>query len=440
LRFDLEAWIAVTGVALLATGLIALLASVAGVVAAVRSPVQSRALATPRVTRRAPRTVLVAGQVAITLVLVTGAGLFTRSLIEALGLNPAINTERIVTAYVNLGQHGYTPERADLFIDELLARLRQSRSIQSASFIRHIGAAIAGGKVTIDGAQREVAAGWSYTAVEPEYFSTIGLPIISGRGFDGSDRAGSPRVAIVSESLARWIAEGGNPLGHSLGPFWEGSPSTAVYPQIIGVVPDLITEVVLTEPFVAYQLDEQRPPSVAASLALRAAGDPAIAMREAIAATKALDPRVTLEGMITLDEQIGRQMNPQRFGVYVLGALGGMSLLLTVLGTYVVARSMVVRRRRELGIRAALGAGSAQLRRLVLRDTARLVGIGLIAGLALAIAGARLIRSLLYQVEPLDPLTLVTTSAVIFGLALLVSLRPAFEATRVDLNRTLREE
>ena len=126
--------------------------------------------------------------------------------------------------------------------------------------------------------------------------------------------------------------------------------------------------------------------------------------------------------------------------MYVLGALGGIALLLTVLGTYVIAESMVVRRRRELGIRAALGARSAQLRRLVLSDTARLVGIGLVAGLALAVAGARLIRSLLYQVEPLDPLVLVATASLIFGLALLVSLRPALEATRVDLSRTLREE
>jgi putative ABC transport system permease protein len=133
-------------------------------------------------------------------------------------------------------------------------------------------------------------------------------------------------------------------------------------------------------------------------------------------------------------------MDPQRFGMVVLVALGGIALLLTVLGTYVVAESMVVRRRRELGIRAALGARSAQLRRLVLRDTARLVGIGLVAGLAMAAVGARFIRSLLYQVEPLDPLVLVTVAAGIFGLALLVSLRPALEAARLDLTRSLREE
>src|SRR5688572_822102 len=195
LTLDLGAWIAVTGVALAATSLIALLASLVGVVAAVRSPVQSRALATPRLTRRAPRTVLVAGQVAITLVLVTGAGLFARSLIEALNLNPAIDTDRIVMAHINLGQHGYTPTRADAFIDELLERLRHNGAIESASLIRQIGGAIAGAKVTVDGVEREVAAGWSYAAVEPGYFSTIGLPLINGRGFDGSDSAGSPRVA-----------------------------------------------------------------------------------------------------------------------------------------------------------------------------------------------------------------------------------------------------
>jgi predicted permease len=432
-------WLAVTGSALAATIAIALVASLVGVVTAARSPVQSRALCTPRVTRRMPRTVLVASQVAITLVLVAGAGLFTRSLVEALTLNPAVATDRIVTAFVNLGQHGYTPERAGAFVDELLERLRQNGAIESAS-VKLLGSGGAAGfKMTIDGVEREVPASSSFEVVDPEFFSTIGLPITGGRGFDDSDTAGSPPVVIVSESFGRWIADGGNAIGRSLGPFYQGPSMTAVA-EIIGVVPDLITEVGTTEPFVAYLPVAQSPPSVGAWLVLRAAADPRAAMREALAAAKALDARVTLSEMMTLDQRIAEQMNPQRFGIRVLGALGGIALLLTVLGTYVVSRSLVVRRRRELGIRAALGARSAQLRRLVLRDTARLVGIGLVAGLALAFAGARMIRSLLYQVEPLDPLVLVMTAAGIFVLALLVSLRPALEAARVDLTRSLREE
>lgn len=120
--------------------------------------------------------------------------------------------------------------------------------------------------------------------------------------------------------------------------------------------------------------------------------------------------------------------------------LGGTALLQSLLGTYMIAQSMVARRRRELGIRAALGARVSQLRRLVLHDTARLVGLGLVAGLVLAALGARFIRALLYQVEPLDPLVLVTVAGGMFGLALLVSLRPALEATRSELIHSLREE
>jgi putative ABC transport system permease protein len=438
-------WLAVTGTALAATGAIALLASLVAVGSA-GSPPRSRVLAAPRVTRRAPRTVLVAGQVAITLVLVTGAGLFTRSLIEALSLNPAIATDRIVTAGLDLTPFGYTRDNSGPFVDELLERLRGNALIESASLVVPAGSANAPVPITIDGVPRELPSTLRYQAVEDDYFSTFGLPIVNGRGITRSDMAISPLVAVVSESLAKFIADGGNPLGRRI-PDWESirqvmaGQAPRISLEVVGVVPDVIVNVNATAPFVVYQ---PQPPGITrglggSTLTVRA-GDPAAAMREMLATVRALDSRVTLTNVTTLDAQLGRQMNPQRFGVYVLGALGGIALLLTVLGTYVIAQSLVVRRRRELGIRAALGARSAQLRRLVLRDTARLVGVGLIAGLALAVAGARLIRSLLYQVGPLDPLVLGTVAAGIFGLALLVSLRPAREASRVDLTGSLREE
>jgi putative ABC transport system permease protein len=444
LTLDAGAWLAVTGATVAVTCLIALLASVVG--AAVRSPVQSRAFATPRVTGRAPRTVLTAGQVAITLVLVTGAGLFTRSLIEALRLNPAVETQRIIAANIELNPYGYTRERAATFVEELLQKLRPNAVVESVGITQLGGGAQAGTRVGIDGAARELPSRLLYLWADQGFFSAIGLPVIVGRNFEPAEAA-RLGVAVVSESLGRFIADGGDPVGHRISD-WDSirqvmqGQAPARSSEIIGVVPDLVTIVDATEPMVVYQ-PAGRPLTVGltgTTLYLRAADDPRAAMREIRAAVRAIDSSVTLQDIMTLDERIGRQMTPQRFGMYVLGALGGIALLLTVLGTYVIAQSMVVRRRRELGIRAALGARSAQLRQLVLRDTARLVGIGLVAGLALAVAGARLIRSLLYQVEPLDPLTLVTTAAVIFGLALLVSLRPAVEATRVDLNRTLREE
>jgi putative ABC transport system permease protein len=448
LELDLAAgpWLAVTSAALAATGIIAVLASLVGAVGAVGSPLQWRALSSPRVTR--PRTVLVAGQVAITLVLVTGAGLFARSLIEALSLNPGIDTHRILTAGLNLAPYGYTPESAAPFVNDLVDRLRGNALIESVSLVVPSGTSQPPVRVTVDGALRELPSALQFQAVEEDYFSTIGLPIVAGRAIDRSDVASSPLVAVVSESLAQLIADGGDPLGRRI-PDWESifRQSTAgeaprVSLEVIGVVPDVIVDVGATSPLVVYQ-PLQRGVTRGlggTSLTMRVTGEPAAAMREALATARTLDSRVTLTNMMTLDEQIGRQMNPQRFGVHVLGALGGIALLQTVLGTYVVAQSLVARRRRELGIRAALGARSAQLRSLVLRDTARLVGIGLIAGLALAVAGARLIRSLLYQVEPLDPFVLGSVAVAIFGLALLVSLRPALAATRVDLTRVLRED
>jgi predicted permease len=443
LTLSLGSWLAVTGAALAAAAAIALLASLVGIAAA-RSPRQERALATPRVTRRAPRTVIVAGQVAITLVLVTGAGLFMRTLFEALTLNPGVDTERVVTGVIDLTDAGYTPARSAAFFDELDGRLTQNATIEAFAILRGGGAIQAGLRIDVDGAQRELPSGLGYLAVADDYFATVGLPVIHGRNFARSDIAGTPLVAVVSESLGRLIADGGDPLGRRISDWGSArqvgagrAPDT--YLTVVGVVPDLVNYVEETEPLTVYQPIAQVPPAIGGRFAVRAADDPRAAMRELTATVRALDPRAWLQAS-TLEEQISEQMNPQRFGMIVLGALGGIALLVTVLGTYVMAQSLVVRRRRELGIRAALGARSAQLRSLVLRDTARLVGIGLVAGLALAIAGTRLIRSLLYQVEPLDPLVLGSVVALIFALALLVSLRPAFEATRFDLTRVLREE
>jgi putative ABC transport system permease protein len=432
------AWLAVTGATIVTTGVIALLVSLVGVANAGHSRLQPRALATPRVTRRAPRTVLVAGQVAVTLVLMSGAGLFTRSLIEALSLNPTVENDRIVRSNINLGQHGYTPERAAAFLDELRERMRQNTLIDSVSAMRFVGGAQVGVLVAVGGVPRDLPTDLGYAVADDDFFSVVGLPIVNGRGFARSDTSSSPPVGIVSESLGRFIADGANPVGRRISGARVGrAPPLEL--EIIGVVPDFITDVSRTDPFLLFQPASQLPAAVSTSIYFRAA-DPSAAMREAMATVRAMDARVALQNVMTLDEQTRRQMSPQRFGIYVLGALGGIALLQTVLGTYVVAQSLVVRRRRELGIRAALGARSAQLRSLVLRDTAWLVGIGLIAGLALAAAGARLIRSLLYQVEPLDPFVLVSVAVAIFGLALLVSLRPALAATRVDLTRVLRED
>jgi ABC-type antimicrobial peptide transport system permease subunit len=167
---------------------------------------------------------------------------------------------------------------------------------------------------------------------------------------------------------------------------------------------------------------------------------PDSARRDILGAVKAIDPAVAPGPMRTLEQRIDGQMRAQRFGAIVLGALGGIAALLTILGTFVTAESMAVMRTREMGIRAALGATRAQLGAIVMGETLRLVGIGLAVGLGLAWLGGSTIRSLLFQIRPLDPVTLSAAAAAILTIALLVSLRPALRAARVDLATVLKEQ
>jgi ABC-type antimicrobial peptide transport system permease subunit len=144
--------------------------------------------------------------------------------------------------------------------------------------------------------------------------------------------------------------------------------------------------------------------------------------------------------MMTVEGDFLSDMAPQRFGMTVMGALGAIALLLSVLGAYVLAESMATFRRREMGIRAALGASGGHLRMLLLSETGRLVGTGLLLGFAIAWLGAGMIRAFLFEVEPFDPAVTAGVAAVIVSLTLLVSLRPALAAARVDLMRVLRED
>jgi predicted permease len=440
LSLDRSAWLMAAGGAVAVTWFSALLAGALGFGADTATALHARGGATARVTRRRTRAVLVSAQVAVTLVLVAGAGLFSRSLMAALSLNERVDTARIATGNVALGPYGYTIPRAAQFFDDLRERLSNAPDIASSSLIVREGSMGTMGQVIVDGVGRRFPSEVYYTAVDETYFATLELPILEGRGFSRDDTPQSPLVVVVSESFGRLIAGGNSPIGHRLdetsGPIGKPWPVA----EIVGVVPDVITNVNDPAPLVKYYALAQRRPSQTRTVVVRATDDGPAAAGAVMRAIRDLDPALTPAPLLTLNEQIGRQMNPQRFGIYVLGALGTVALVLTVLGTYVLASSMAVMRRREMTIRASLGATGRHLGGLVLRETAVLVGIGLGVGLLLTWLGANTIRALLYRVEPLDAATLGTVSALILGLALAVSLRPALEAARVDFTKALREE
>jgi len=173
---------------------------------------------------------------------------------------------------------------------------------------------------------------------------------------------------------------------------------------------------------------------------MRASDDPAEAIGAVISIVRSMDPDIRLDPMSTMEANVLDRMATQRFGMTVMGALGVIALFLSVLGTYVLAETMATLRLREIGIRAALGARGPQQQRTQLRATLRLVGAGLLLGYFLAWLGAGTIRAFLFQVEPFDPLVTGGVALTIVVLALVVSLRPAFAATRLDLARVLQGE
>jgi putative ABC transport system permease protein len=436
LKMDQRVLIACAAGSVSAVVLIALIAGVFGFRANLSDALRAKSSGSARLSGRGIRTVLVSAQVAIAVMLLAGAGLFARSLMGALSLNESVDMSRIVIGTIHVGGYGYTRERATEFFAALKARLNATPALRTAAFSRWEGGMSSFGKLQINGQDRQFPSLVSNIRVDPDYFRAMNIRITAGRGFGRDDMAGSPPVAIVSESFGRMLADGGQPMGTVI----EGFSSADKPVTVVGVASDVITNVTVLEPLIIYLPDSQGAPTVSRDLVAVAASDAATARREILAAVRALDPKVTPVALRTLEERIADQMAPQMLGGTVLGALGTLATLLTLLGTYVLADWMATARMREMGIRAALGATRRQLGSIVLTETIRLVGLGIIAGLGLAWVGASTIRSFLFQVQPLDPATLAVVAASILLLAVFVSLRAALRAARVDLATVLKAE
>ena len=421
--------------ALAATAIVTLIASAFGFTANVADALKSRNATRP--TRRWSRTLLVAAQVAFALVLVVGAGLFARSLIAALQLNSNLDAARLLTTYVSRNLYGRPGERDQVFFDDLMTRLQRDPAIAAAAYSSSHGSML--GKLSVDGVERQYAVPVTFDGVDDQYFETLKLPVLEGRAFTAADRRGAPPVAIVSRSFARVIAPGASALGHRITrPEREiGRPPDVV--EIVGIVPDVVENVNALEPLAVYLPLAQLKSGASRTLTVRAAGDVDAARRSIVSTIKVLDSTVMPRTPATIEESILRQLNAQQFGIVVLGALAALAMLLTALATYVLAESTTSMRLREMGIRASLGATGAQLGWLVIRETGRLAGLGVLCGLGMAWFGAGAIRALLFRVQPLDPLTLGAAAVLILAVAAIVSVRPAIRAARVDVAQLLRQ-
>jgi putative ABC transport system permease protein len=278
--------------------------------------------------------------------------------------------------------------------------------------------------------------------IDTRYFETMGIPLVAGRDFTERDDPAAPDVIVVNETLARRLAPDGRALGRKL---IERDPMTGKPKpvEVVGVAGDAKYIWPSEQPrYFAYRPVRQigQIGLGATHLIVHAAGDPATISKEVRATANAINPDLSVEGVTRLDELIERHVGETKLVIWASAAVGALALLLGAVGLYGVMAYAVAGRTKEIGIRMALGAGPGRVRRMILAEGLALAAAGIVAGLLISAASMRLMRSMLYGISPIDPLTYAAVAAFLTAVALLASYVPARRATKVDPMVALRAE
>jgi len=376
---------------------------------------------------------LVTAQLALAVVVVFAAALLERSLINFAKVDPGYDTERLVSVSFSPSASGYSAGQIPALSSRLVDAVTSTPGFVSAavSTCGLLENCQYSSSYFIDGdrARDEVDLDENY--VGPEYFSTAGIPITSGRGFDDRDRDGGALVAIVSESVAKRYYPGLDPIGRRIG----DREFTA---EIVGVVGDVRPRELREAPVPMLYFPIRQWPSRPNNLAVRVSGDAGTAVASVRTALQRAEPGLVLDNVGTMALQIDRNILRERLVTYLASAFGALSLLLGCIGLYGVLSYSVARRTQEFGVRLALGARPFDLTRDVLRDASRVIVAGAFVGLIAAQWVSGLLQALLYDVSAFDPLVALASAALLVTATLAASYLPARRASRVDPALALR--
>jgi len=389
------------------------------------------------------RKFLVAGQVAFTLLLLTGGALFSRTLWNLRKQNLGLSTENLITFSIAPQLGGYDAARTIALVDQLRERVRAIPGVLGvgSSQIAVLTGTDMGTNITVEGRpnldtdDRHV----NYDAVSPNYFSTMRIPLLSGREFNAGDTAISTKVAIINEAMAKEFFPNRNPIGVHIAQ--GGGNDTKPNIEIVGVVKDAKEAHVRDEarPYF-YQPYSQFGKLFGMSFYVRSQQDPLLianALRETVRGT---DPNLPVYELKSVESVVDEDLFAERIVATLSAAFGGLAALLAALGIYGVLAYLVVQRTREIGIRVALGAASGQVRWLVFKEVGWMMMVGALVGLPMAYGLARLSESLLYGVHAGDIPVYVASLGVICLVGLAACYLPSRRATRIDPIVALRYE
>jgi putative ABC transport system permease protein len=393
--------------------------------------------------RRALATLVVA-EVALSLVLLTGAGLLLRSFMHLQNIDPGFRPEGVFTARLTLPGARYdTSEQATAFFESALDKIEQVPGVQSAaaiSFLPLSGPGIgtsfyrADQPAPPDGQQPST----EVRPVTPNFFRTMGIPQLAGRDISDADRADAPLVAVVSEGLVRCVFPGENPLGKRLQV--SIGPREGMNVEIVGVVGDIKFASLDAETRPAVYIPLPQLSIGLATIVARTTMDPLSLTSGVNAAVRSIDPELPLADVRSMEDVVDATLSRARTVSVLLMAFALIALVLAAVGVYGVMSYSVSQRTQEIGVRMALGATVASVFRMVLGHALKLVAIGVVAGLIVAAMLTRLLETLLFETEPLDPATFALTAVVLMIVATLASYVPARRGTRITPTEALRAE